>query len=88
MNGLYILLSILVLMVTIYKIVELKHRPRSGKESDDEFRHMLERELADRDDRANAIEERVRVLEKIITENYQSDTLAKEIDQLKEQANE
>lgn len=88
MNGLYVLLSLLVLTVTIYKIFELKHNAKHREKDSDEFRHFLEQELSDRDDKANALEERVRVLEKILTENYKSDTLAKEIDQLKEQANE
>ena len=83
-SGLLLVFALLIISSTIYKIVELKHRGRS----DDDFRHELEKELADRDDKAVALEERVRVLERIITENYNADSLSDEIDKLKERANE
>ena len=78
-------LVVLVIATTVYKIVELKHR---SKDSSADFLHQMEQELSDRDDRANALEERVRVLEKIVTDNHKSYALSEEIDDLKEQANE
>lgn len=76
--GLFVVLTI---AITLYKIIELKHR--GGKHAE-EFRHRLSEELSDRDDRAAALEERVRVLEKIITDNHASYKLTEEIEKLKE----
>ena len=75
--GLFV---VIVISVTIYKLVALKHR---GRDSIDAFEHQLAAELADRDDRANALEERVRVLEKIITDTHSSQALSDEIENLK-----
>ena len=79
-DSFFAMLALAILATTVYKIIELKHNARaSGSRSS---------EQADRDDRARALEERVKVLEKIVTENYQSSALSAEIDQLREQANE
>ena len=75
--GLFV---IMVIAVTVYKLVELKHRGRGGS---DAFEHQHAAELADRDDRANALEERVRVLEKIVTDTHSSHVLSQEIEKLK-----
>ncbi|MDG2175426.1 MAG: hypothetical protein P8M72_04745 [Gammaproteobacteria bacterium] len=74
-------LVVLVIATTIYKITSLKH---SKKGSSKEFKHMLAEELVDRDDKANALEERLRVVEKIVTDNHTSSVLSDEIDNLKE----
>lgn len=79
--GLILFLITLVVATTIYKIIALKHG--SGRVSD-AYMHELEKELADRDDRANALEERIRVLEKIVTDDHKSHSLSEEIDKLKE----
>lgn len=84
-EGVIMTLIVLIIAITLYKIASLKHR--GGKHSE-EFQHKLAQELADRDDRARALEERIRVLEKIITDNHSSYALSEEIEQLKEQANE
>jgi|APSaa5957512493_1039668.scaffolds.fasta_scaffold370795_1 hypothetical protein len=74
-------LIVLVIAATIYKIVALKH---TNKGSSKEFQHMLAEELADRDDKANALEERLRVVEKIVTDNHTASALSEEIENLKE----
>jgi len=79
MDELIGLLIIVTIAVTIYKLTELKH---SRKGSSPEFKHMLAEELADRDDKANALEERIRVLEKIVTDTHKSHALSEEIDSL------
>lgn len=80
--GLFV---VMVIAITIYKLVELKHRSRGSSEA---FQHQLASELVDRDDRANALEERVRVLEKIITDDHSSYKLSEDIENLKERSNE
>lgn len=85
MDELIGLLIVMIIAVTIYKLTELKH---SNKGKSPEFKHLLAEELADRDDKASALEERIRVLEKIVTDNHKSHALSEEIDQLKEQAND
>jgi hypothetical protein len=81
MDQLIGMLIVMIIAVTIYKIISLKH---SKKGSSQEFQHMLAEELADRDDKANALEERLRVVEKIVTDNHTSSVLSDEIDNLKE----
>jgi hypothetical protein len=76
-----VFMVVLVIATTIYKIVALKH---SNKGSSKEFQHELTEELADKDDRANALEERLRVVEKIVTDNHTANALSDEIDNLKE----
>ena len=46
---------------------------------------VLEKALADRDAKIKKLEERMRVLEQIVTDNYQSHDLAKEIEGLRAQ---
>jgi hypothetical protein len=84
-DGIIVAFVVMIIATTIYKIIELKHRDRGSSE---EFSHQLATELADRDDCARALEERIRVLEKIITDKHSSYALSEEIEQLKEVANE
>ena len=82
-EGIIFAIIVLIVSTTIYRILALKyqHPGKSGK-----FDHQLAAELADRDDRAKALEERVRVLEKIITETHKSGELYDEIERLKEKS--
>lgn len=84
-DGTVGVIFVLIIAITTYKIIALRHQ-KGGKSSD--FQHQLSQELADRDDKSVALEERIRVLEKIVTENHKSSALSEEIDRLKEQTNE
>ena len=84
-DGFIFALIILIVAVTTYKIISLKHRS-SGKSVD--FQHLLAQELSDRDDKANALDERIRVLEKIVTDKHSASSLSDEIEQLKNQKND
>ena len=86
-QGIIVAFIVMIVAVTAYKIIELKHKPKKSVTDSEEFRHMLAEELADRDDKANALEERIRVLEKIVTDNHKSSALSEEIDSLDDQAN-
>ncbi len=48
----------------------------------EEFKHALAEELADRDEKVLALEERLQILEKIVTDTHLSSSLSNEIDEL------
>jgi len=79
MMALLLFFIILIVAITIYKIISLKHHSRS-KSRPGEFQHLLAQELSDCDDKAVALEERIRVLEKIVTDNHHASSPSEDID--------
>ena len=78
-DGFITVFIILIVAVTVYKIFSLKYH-RGSKSKSAEFQHLLAQELADRDDKAVALEERIRVLEKIVTDNHRAPALSENND--------
>jgi hypothetical protein len=92
-GGMFFSLAVVWLICrTILDAIRSRHASRAGWDKDGNvatppmFERMLDKAMRERDEHQRSLEERIEVLEKIVTDGHKASSLADEIERLRDKA--